>query len=278
MLIVILFLLGLCLGSFINALVWRIHEQANSKKQNIKAKKVENLSILSGRSQCTNCGHQLAAKDLIPVLSWLILRGRCRYCGKPISRQYPAVELATAVWFGLSYVFWPGGVYGVGEWILLTSWLTASVGLIALAVYDFRWQQLPNKILYPALIAALAGRLAYILVLAPHKAHSFGLLSLSLLVASGLFWLIFTVSGGKWIGYGDVRLGLVTGTILASPAKSLLMIFLASIIGTLFVAPALVSGRKQLASKIPFGPFLILATAISLLFGDSLINLYKNLL
>src|SRR4051794_11351319 len=105
----ILLFLGLCFGSFINALVWRVHEQE-------KGKKTRNLSILHGRSQCPHCGHELAAKDLIPVISWLLLKGKCRYCGQPISRQYPAVEATTSGWFLLSYYFWPGGVFGVGEW------------------------------------------------------------------------------------------------------------------------------------------------------------------
>src|SRR5438105_4077844 len=101
--LVILAGLGLAFGSFINALVWRIHEKKDWVRQ---------------RSQCPHCGHKLAAKDLVPVISWLALRGRCRYCGKPISLQYPLVELAMAAVFISSYYFWPGGVAGVGEWLL----------------------------------------------------------------------------------------------------------------------------------------------------------------
>jgi leader peptidase (prepilin peptidase)/N-methyltransferase len=268
--VVILLFLGLAFGSFINALVWRVHEQGSGKK-------TKDLSILNGRSQCVNCGHELSAKDLVPVFSWLALKGKCRYCCKAISAQYPLVEAATATWFLLSYYFWPGGVYGVSEWLLLITWLTTSVGLIALAVYDFRWQLLPNKILYPTFFVALYGRLTYLLVFEPNKLRALGVLILSILVASGLFWLLFMISDGKWIGYGDVRLGLITGTVLASPAKSFLMIFLASIIGIIVMAPALIRGQKNLTSRLSFGPFLILATALSLLFGDSIINHYKSL-
>jgi prepilin signal peptidase PulO-like enzyme (type II secretory pathway) len=270
----VLVILGLCFGSFINALVWRVHEQAKGKGQRSKAK---DLSILKGRSMCPHCGHELAANDLVPVISWLFLRGKCRYCSRSISPQYPLVEAATALWFVFSYAFWPETLNG-GQWVLLITWLATSVGLIALAAYDFRWQLLPNRILYPTFYVALAGRLVYIIGFAPNKGHSLTSLVTSLLVASGIFWLLFTVSEGKWIGFGDVRLGLISGTVLADPFKSLLMIFLASVLGTLSVIPALAAGRKGLASRIPFGPFLILSTGICVLYGDSIINWYQGLL
>src|SRR5262245_33007691 len=130
---IILTLLGLCLGSFVNALVWRIHEAHKGNK----------ISIFTGRSQCPHCHHQLAAKDLVPVLSWLIIRGRCRYCGQPISKQYPLVELAMVAVFIVSYAYWPGGFYGTGAWVLLISWMAVSVGLLALLIYDLKWMLLP---------------------------------------------------------------------------------------------------------------------------------------
>ncbi|HEX4774670.1 MAG TPA: prepilin peptidase [Candidatus Saccharimonadales bacterium] len=268
-----LFLLGLSMGSFVNALVWRLYE--NSKKQNVKSKK---LSIVSGRSVCPNCRHTLAWYDLIPLVSWLSLRGRCRYCQKPISAQYPAVELLGGLVFAGSYLFWPNTVHLNGQWLLLGMWLTAAVGLLALAVYDTRWMLLPNRILYPALLAAVAGRTAYIIAYQPHKAHALALWLGSVAVASGIFWLLYVTSKGKWIGFGDVRLGLVTGTLLADPYKSLLMIFLASLIGSLSAAPALAKGQRTIASRLPFGPFLIIATAICVVFGQPLIDWYKNLM
>lgn len=258
---IILFLLGLCLGSFVNALVWRVHENKN---------------ITTERSICPNCGHQLAPKDLAPVLSWLLLRARCRYCQAPISIQYPLVELLMAIIFGLSYKFWPGGVIGIGELILFSSWLFASVGLIALAIYDWRWMLLPSKILYPTLAIAVAGRASYLFVFDTNPWHSASLWLLAVIVAAGLFLLIFIISQGKWIGYGDVRLGLITGTLLATPARAFLMIFLASLLGSVYAVPLLLAGRQKLATKVPFGPFLIAATAITILFGGSLIDWYTH--
>ncbi|MBI2009281.1 prepilin peptidase [Candidatus Saccharibacteria bacterium] len=272
-----LFLLGLSLGSFVNALVWRLRQQELSKQRTINKEQKNNFSILNGRSICPNCRHKLTPRDLVPILSWILLRGKCRYCNNPISIQYPLVELLAATVFIFSYVFWPAS-FSNGQWLLFITWLAASVGLLALAVYDLKWMFLPNRILYPTFFIALVGQLGYILFFANNKAHSFWLLALSWLVASGLFLAIYLVSSGKWIGFGDVRLGLVTGTLLATPAKSLVMIFLASVLGTLFVLPALASGRRKMASKLPFGPFLIASTGLVILFGQPLLDWYQRLL
>lgn len=272
---IVLGLLGLCMGSFVNALVWRIHEQARSQKP--KPKNSKQFSILLGRSQCIHCLHILAARDLVPVLSWLSLRGKCRYCRGPISLQYPAVELAMALVFTTSYIFWQGDLGQNGNLVLFVTWLTAAVGLLALLVYDLKWMLLPNKILYPTLLVAVLGQGIYLVGYAPNKPSYVLQWLLSLGVASGAFWLIYNISAGRWIGYGDVRLGLITGTLLATPAKSFLMVFLASVIGVLFVLPSLVTHRRDLTAKLAYGPFLIFATYTSLLFGGSMIDWYTNL-
>src|SRR5665213_2769212 len=97
MIIALLALLGLVFGSFVNALVWRLHEQEVllEKRKKPSKKQLEKLSILNGRSMCPHCKHELAIKDLVPLFSWIALKGKCRYCGKPISWQYPVVELLT---------------------------------------------------------------------------------------------------------------------------------------------------------------------------------------
>ena len=254
--------LGLALGSFVNALVWRVHE---------------NKDFVRGRSQCPNCRQELKALDLVPLLSWLYLRGKCRYCKQPISIQYPLVELAMALVFISSYIFWPTDLADRGNLIAFITWLAASVGLMALLIYDLKWMLLPSKIVYPTLVVAVAGQLIYFIGYAPDKSNFAFLWLFSLAVASGFFWLIFTISDGRWIGYGDVRLGLITGTLLATPAKSFLMIFLASVIGILFVLPSLVRRKRDLSAKLPYGPFLIFATYFCMLFGTGLIDWYKNL-
>lgn len=269
-----LFVLGLAGGSFINALVWRLHQQSLPKS---KRRKGVNLSILNGRSACPNCAHVLAWYDLIPVFSWLWLKGKCRYCHKPIEDN-PLVELILAAVFAGSYIFWPQIVHHNGQWLLLAAWLSAAVGLLALAVYDLKWMLLPNRIIYPILAIAAAGRIAFIAAFAARPWHALLLWAASIVIASGVFFVLFFISQGKWIGYGDVRLGLVTGTLLADPQKSLAMIFIASFIGTLIIAPSLIKRQKGLASRLPYGPFLIAATAIMVVFGDSLLNWYKSLI
>lgn len=260
--IIILAWLGLSFGSFLNALTWRIHK----KKDWVR-----------GRSQCEHCNHKLASSDLVPLFSWLLLRGRCRYCKKPISWQHPAVELATAAVFVFSYVLWPAGdVQGGGEWTLFITWLLSAVGLLALLVYDARWMLLPNKLIYPTLTVAVTGRFIYTIGSAPDTWQAFLQWALAVMVASGVFWALFMISKGRWIGYGDVRLGLITGTLLATPAKSFLMLFLASILGLLFVLPGLINSKKSLTTRLPYGPFLISATFIVFLFGGDIIDWYKR--
>lgn len=259
----ILAFLGLCFGSFVNALVWRIHTGRD---------------WVRARSQCPKCHHELAWYDLVPLFSFLSLRGKCRYCHKPISWQYPIVEAATALTFVVSYYYWSGGVFGVGDWVLLVTWLATSVGLVALLVYDVRWMILPNRIIYPTLAIAASGRLIYILSFEPSKPRALAAWLLSVAIASGLFWIIFMVSRGRWIGYGDVRLGLILGTVLADSAQSVLMIFTAAVLGSLVAIPLLLSGKKSISSRLPFGPFLIVGTFFVLIYGQSVINWYDRLL
>lgn len=273
MLIVILTLLGLCFGSFVNALVWRLHEQTGVKGKH-RGAKTEDLSVLKGRSMCPNCKHKLAAEDLLPMLSWLWLRGKCRYCHKPISIQYPVIELLTAVLFVFSYLYWPFNWGGQGT-TLFIFWLIFLVGLTSLAIYDLRWQLLPNKIVYVLLYLAVVQCLLTVFVF--HGGfNQIENIALSFAVGGGLFYALFQVSNGKWIGGGDVKLGMLLGLILASPSLSLLMIFAASLLGSVVSLPLLAAHRVKRTSRIPFGPFLIAGAVIVRLFGATLIHWYRS--
>lgn len=270
MVYVALILLGLCLGSFVNALVWRLHQQSSAKSK--KARK--DLSIVNGRSMCPDCKHQLVTADLLPVISWVWLKGKCRYCSKPISWQYPVVEVVTAGLFVISYVFWPeplrgGGLFG------FAAWLPVLVALVALFVYDLKWMLLPNKITYPLLGFVLSVALVHGVVYERTLAY-FGGLGLSAFIGGGLFYILFQVSSGKWIGGGDVKLGTVLGFVLADPAQALLMLFTASSLGTIVSLPLLATHRVKASSRIPFGPFLIVASIIVKIFGASIIAWYRR--
>lgn len=289
MIIAALFFLGLCLGSFVNALVWRVHEQSviSSKAERSRRQKRgsstavgmttgEELSILRGRSMCPNCRHTLAAKDLVPVLSWLSTGGKCRYCGKKISIQYPLVEISTGLAFVVSYLFWPSefGVRG-SEFAEFGLWLLILAGLMALLVYDLRWYLLPNRILYP--LAGLASLLAVIEVAtAAEPTRAVIDTALAVLIGGGLFYVLFQISKGKWIGGGDVKLGWLLGLIVATPSSALLMIFIAALLGTIVSLPLLVNQKLKRTSVIPFGPFLIIGAFIAMLFGADIIDWYLH--
>ena len=258
--------IGLILGSFINALVWRLHEQSAVKgKKSKKPAAARELSILRGRSMCPNCRHELSPLDLIPVLSWAYLRGRCRYCSAPISWQYPVVELSTSMLFVFSYVLWPSSLHGVGLFRFCL-WLIFLVGFVALAVYDFKWFLLPDRIVYPLVgLAVVQVVLSFVFA---HAGWQSLLASLwGVLIASGIFYVLYQVSDGAWIGGGDVKLGLVLGILIGGPLLSVLLLFVASVLGTLVSLPLLAVGKAKRSTPIPFGPFLIAAAIIVVLFG-----------
>lgn len=272
MIIVILVVLGLAFGSFVNALVWRMYQQSLPKKK--RAASDAELSISSGRSMCPHCKHTLAWYDLLPVLSWLFVAGKCRYCKKPISPQYPVVELVTAVLFVTSYVFWLQDLSTIIiQQSIFILWLAAIVGFVALTVYDLRWMLLPNRVVYPLIGIGVAVSLLR-LWNADSIAASAVSSILGLMVAGGIFYVVFQISNGTWIGGGDVKLGFALGLLLGSPLLAFLMLFLASCIGLIAALPGMIRHKSTSGSKIPFGPCLIGATIIAMLFGQSMIDWY----
>lgn len=275
MIIAVLLVVGLCMGSFVNALVWRLHEQESQKRKKKQDKKyLQELSVLKGRSMCPSCKHGLGVKDLIPVLSWLSLGGKCRYCKKPISAQYPVVELATAALFVGSYI-WRPMPFTTAQTLLFVLWLPLLVGFMALIVYDFRWMLLPNRIVYP--LAYIAGAFAVISVASAEK-PGMALINttLAVIIGGGLFYALYQVSNGKWIGGGDVRLGWILGLIAGTPARSALFIFIAALLGTVISLPLMASHKMKRNSIIPFGPFLIIGLIIVQLFGHSILFWYQR--
>ena len=218
--------LGLVLGSFVNALVWRLHEQGKRHKKALKVPS-EDLSILHGRSMCPDCHHTLAPRDLVPVFSWLLLHGRCRYCKKPISPQYPLIELLTAVLFLVGYVSWPYG-HDVSGTIQLIFFGIYIVFFMALAVYDTRWFLLPDRLVFPVIGVTIVELLVKVLLHGDIMTLWSAIMSVA--VIYGLFWGLYQVSRGEWIGGGDVKLAIALGVIVGSPVHALLVIFLASLL------------------------------------------------
>lgn len=259
MIVVVLLGLGLILGSFVNAFVWRLHEHKN---------------WLTGRSECPHCHHRLAAKDMVPVMSYLVLRGRCRYCGKKIDDS-PLVELAVPALFVASYLFWPLPLNGDGLFQLVV-WLALIVGFVALALYDFRWFLLPNKLVFP-LVGLAAAQLAARIVVFHESWHILLGAGLGVLLTAGVFYVLFQISKGTWIGGGDVKLCIALGALAGSGPRAVLLLLIASLAATLATAPFLLAGKANRKSHIPFGPFLALGLVVTQLFGQHIIGWYAGL-
>lgn len=274
MIYIVLTVLGLAFGSFVNALVWRIYQQDFNANRSKKLKS-HDLSITKGRSMCTHCHHTLAWYDLLPVVSWLGLSGKCRYCRKRISPQYPVVEVLTSILFVVSYIWWPMILNTPLSATQFVVWLIGLVALIALLVFDKRWSLLPDRLTYP--LMGITGVFAGIAV-AQASSFTLGVISavLSASIAGGLFWLLFTLSKGKWIGGGDWKLGVSLGLLLGKPDLALLMLFLASLMGSIFALPQYIKDRRN--SQVPFGPFLIIGTLLSFFWGQQMISWYFGLI
>ncbi|HEY4161086.1 MAG TPA: prepilin peptidase [Candidatus Saccharimonadales bacterium] len=272
----ILAVFGIIFGSFVNALVWRLHERAAlaGKKGKAAVRRREELSIVKGRSMCPHCGHELAAKDLIPVISWLWLRGKCRYCGARIPDS-PLVELATGLLFAVSYVAWPYDMHGVGLF-RFACWLVFLVGFVALALYDLRWYLLPDRLVFP--LTGLAVVQVVVVAIWQRSLSDLWLPAAGAAVIFGLFWLLYQVSSGSWIGGGDVKLGIVLGLLAGTPLRGLAVIFFASLIGTILSIPQFFKGREGLTRRIPFGPSLLLGVIVMVLWGMPIINWYQRLI
>lgn len=263
--------LGLCLGSFVNAFVWRFHELEGK----LTPKRRKELSISRGRSMCVHCGHTLKGSDLVPLFSWLWLRGKCRYCHKPISIQYLLVELATAALFVCSYLVWPYGFDTAGLALFL-SWLGMLTGLVTLVIFDMRWMRLPFDITFSLIGGWLLVLAVFTAVEGLDRIH-IGYAIISGFLFAGLFWLLLKLSDGKWIGGGDIPLaallGLLAGTILNTAA----ILFLASLLGTIYALPLMLTGKLTPKSHVPFGPFLIAAGIFVFLQGPPLAHIFQLL-
>lgn len=250
---VIIFLIGAILGSFIAALVFRIRHKNN---------------WVSGRSQCEHCGHQLGPFDLVPILSWIILKGRCRYCHHKIGTEPIAIELLTGLLFVASYIFWPysfGGIYAV----LFAIWLLLITILLALALYDYQYMELPNGLVIFASITTVIWIVLHAMggkSIIPNLLGGFAL--------CGFFYLLWIISKGKWIGGGDVKLSFSLGLLAGSIPGALLLLLFASLFGTLYGLPLLLSkNAKKQKHIIPFGPFLIISTLIVFFWGNAILKL-----
>ncbi len=270
-----IFLFGLIIGSFLNCLIWRLHTGESLWPRSLGGKGKD-------RSYCPHCMHEIGWYDNIPVLSFIILRGKCRHCHQRISIQYPLVELTTALLFVTAFV----RIYDLGFMIydynhalpllnhksyilnLIRDFFIIAV-MIVIFVYDLRWYLILDAVTLPAMV------IVFILNLLT------GMNWLNLLLAGaaggGFFLIQFLVSKGRWIGGGDIRVGLLLGLALGWPQAGVAL-FIAYLLGSLVGLGLIASGRKKWSQAVPLGTFLSIAAIITLFWGGAILNWYLGLL
>jgi len=252
--IIIFFLFGMSIASFLNVCIDRLPAHQ---------------SLVFPPSHCTACNRRLAAKDLIPVFSYLWLRGHCRYCGAAIPRRILWVELGTAILFGLAC--WRFGVS-----VELAIALFYICILMVLMVIDWEKGLILNKIVFPAIGAAIVISAAFSLFLPDVEIVPFiGRAAAGGGIGLALFLLIVIVSRGG-MGWGDVKLAALIGLVTGFPLVFIALL-LGVVLGGVVAALLLLFKIKRRKEAIPFGPFLAIAAIATLLWGNSILSWYRGL-
>ena len=268
-------------GSFVGAMVWRmkrnrdLDEKVEAGKMTKKTADKQKLSWINGRSICESCEHKLGALDMIPIFSWLFLRGKCRHCGAKIGATPILLEIFMTGTFVTSFLFWPF------EWSVITTvlfavWLLIVVIMAALFVYDARWHLLPDRLILPLVILAVIFTVINNLFINNMNVGEFATATFyGLLPITGVYGALWAVSRGKWVGLGDVKLGVAIG-LLVGWGGALVVLVAANCLGTLTMIPMLMRKKVKMNSQIAFGPFLIIATFIVVLFGGIIMEFLQK--
>ena len=267
-------LLGLCVGSFLNVVIHRLPKMMEQDWQaqcaDLRGETLSTataLTLARPRSHCPSCGHQISALENIPIVSYLLLRGRCSSCATPISLRYPLVEAITGLFS--AYAIWHFGPTLQGAGALLLIW-----ALIALTGIDFDTQLLPDSITLPLLWLGLAFNLAgtYVDLFSAVIGAMTGYLTLW-----SVFWLFKLATGKEGMGFGDFKLLAALGAWLGwqmLPA----IILLSSVVGAVVGICLIVATRHGRNTPIPFGPYLAAAGSITLFWGPQLTRSYLGLM
>lgn len=256
------FIFGLAVGSFLNVLIIRL--PVGEK--------------ITGRSRCPRCRKPIAWFHNVPVLSYLVLAGRCAHCKKRISWMYPAVELATAMLFALvALKYFPvsGGAVtlllgtSAHHWFLFLRDLIFVAVLVAVFVIDLKYYLILDIIVLPAAGLAFVVNVAF--------GRSWVDLAIGAILGAGFFMAQYWISRGRWIGDGDVRLGLLLGVMAGYPGI-LITLFFAYTIGAVVGVALLVARLKRFGSVLPFGTFLSAGGIFTLLYGEAVVQWYLGLM
>ncbi len=266
--------LGLLVGSFLNVVILRVPTRMAAEWRR-EARDILELEadpaplppgIVRVPSHCVHCQHRLSALDNIPVLGWLLLRGRCRYCQAKISIQYPLVELLSGVLCAV--IVWKFGPTWAALAGLVLTWT-----LIALAGIDLRTQLLPDQLTLPLLWLGLVLALIPMFVAAPAAIIGAAIGYLSLW---SVYWVFKLLTGKEGMGHGDFKLLAALGAWMG-PVALLPMILLSSLIGALVGGGMIVWRRHDSQIPIPFGPFIAAAGWVWFVAGDGLLQTYLRL-
>jgi len=246
-------LLGLAVGSFLNVVIYRVPRGE---------------SIVSPRSACPSCGAPIRERDNIPVVSWLVLRGRCRDCKAPISPRYPLVELLCAGLFA-------GTAARFGRQWDLPAYLALFAGLLSLSTIDIERLLLPKKIVYP-LTVLVAGLLLMAAAATGHW-HDYAVAVICALAWFAVFFAL-NFASPRILGFGDVRLSLVLGVALGwlGVGYVLLGFFAANVIGAVIGILLIATKRMSRSDRIPYGVFLALGCAVAVLAGPELLRPFTH--
>lgn len=235
------FIAGVLVGSFLNTVIRRTPQGE---------------SALLGRSRCQHCKHQLAWYEIIPFVSFFIQGGTCRYCQKKISWVYPIVEAATGLLFLLAYQY-------IGWSLELLVVLVIMAYLVIIFFIDALYSIIPDSIVLPGIITAL--------IFGFMKELGFTSILFGMVLGAGFFLVQFLVSRGRWVGGGDIRLGLMMGACLGARGV-LIALFLSYITGAMVAIALLIFKRKKMQDHIPFGTFLSASTIILILWNQEIMN------
>lgn len=286
--VVILMIFGAALGSFAAAQVWRLRARqlrADKKTQDpdfdaVEYKRLKPLldsKVHNDRSRCLSCGHVLAWYDLLPIISWVSLGGKCRYCHKPIGRFELLMEVGVALFFAVSYLVWPHQLSSPLEIAQFVCWLIAGVVLAIQVAYDAKWFLLLDTMNITLAGVSLVYATLSVVVGGGEVGQTVVSIVGSVAIMSGIYGALYLVSRGEWIGFGDVKLGIGLGLLLMTWQQAFIGLFAANLIGCLIILPGMMTGKLTRKSRIPFGPFLIAGTVVGVLWGQSIISWYLTL-
>ncbi|MFA7142007.1 MAG: prepilin peptidase [Candidatus Paceibacterota bacterium] len=259
------FVLGLIIGSFINCIVYRVYN---------------NKSFFKGRSECPKCGHKLEVLDLIPLISFLSLKGKCRYCNKEISKEYPLVELCTGFLFlGVSYFlnasFLTQGFLTLDFLNLLFCFFITTC-FILIFVFDYKWLIIPDGVTFTGIGVTLIYLFSNTFILNAMTLDELLVRVLTSFIVFLFFFALYFFSDKKAMGFGDVKLVILLGLLLGFP-NIIPALFLAFALGAVIGLLSMKFKKLGLKSEIPFGPFLVVGAFIALFFGNYLVEWYLNL-